>query len=188
MHPQDALKLGLDFSICGTCKARKDPITNKRICYVNPITIGQVYKQYRDNKYEVVKLSSLPRLPLGVRIGSYGDPGAVPLNVWQALLTKVPYHTGYTQLWRSPQYQDYKSILMASCFSPDDYLEAKKKGWRTYRVKSPDQHKLKDELLCPASKDIINPKTCQMCKLCKGGNKGIDIVIDVHGVNSKYFA
>ena len=38
--------------------------------------------------------------PLSIRIGSYGDPGAVPTVVWADLVRYAKNFTGYTHLWR----------------------------------------------------------------------------------------
>ena len=38
--------------------------------------------------------------PLPVRIGSYGDPAAVPTRVWAELLRYVTHWTGYSHFWK----------------------------------------------------------------------------------------
>lgn len=38
--------------------------------------------------------------PLTVRIGSYGDPAAVPTRVWEELVKNARNFTGYTHQWR----------------------------------------------------------------------------------------
>lgn len=185
-HPQDALKSGADKSICGNCPLRPNK-TGKRICYVNPITLGQVYKQYLSNRYDRIP-KVLKSLQLGVRLGSYGDPTAVPLKILKDLVNAAPFHTGYTRQWKDSGNQSYKSLLMASCFSRSEQQKASDLGWRTFRVKLPDEEILSTEIQCPASKELTYPTTCQMCKRCNGGSLvNTDVTVNVHGLNSKLF-
>lgn len=187
LHPQEALNSGADYSICGNCPMRKAP-TGKRMCYVNPVTLGQVYKQYVAGRYGApIDLTQLNQLPLGVRLGAYGDPCAVPLAIWQQVLTKARYHTGYTRQWARPEYQAYSAMLMASCFNPTEQAQAAALGWKTYRVKSAQEPKLVQELACPAAREQINPSSCQQCRLCKGSSTPRHIVVDIHGLNKHLF-
>jgi hypothetical protein len=69
-----------------------------------------------------------------VRLGSYGDPAVVPMDVWINLLSLASNHTGYTHQWRDPAKQDYKSILMASVDTQQDITDATELGWRQFAV------------------------------------------------------
>ena len=69
-----------------------------------------------------------------VRLGSYGDPAVIPIDVWIDLLSLASNHTGYTHQWREPDKQDYKSILMASVDTQQDIEDATKLGWRQFAV------------------------------------------------------
>ena len=69
-----------------------------------------------------------------VRLGSYGDPAVVPIDVWLDLLSLTSNHTGYTHQWRDPDKQDYKPILMASVDTLQDITDATKLGWRQFAV------------------------------------------------------
>jgi len=69
-----------------------------------------------------------------VRLGSYGDPAVIPIDVWIDLLSLASNHTGYTHQWREPDKQDYKSILMASVDTQKDIVDATELGWRQFAV------------------------------------------------------
>jgi len=69
-----------------------------------------------------------------VRLGSYGDPAVVPIDIWLDLLSLASNHTGYTHQWRDPDKQAYKSILMASVDTQQDIEDATKLGWRQFAV------------------------------------------------------
>jgi hypothetical protein len=183
--PLEASKNGADFSICGDCIMRGD--TNKdpkrkqaknRRCYVN---LGQgptiVYKSYLKGNYQPA-FSSLAALGRNrfIRVGTYGDPGAVPNYVWDELLSEATTWTAYTHRknWRP-------DIAMQSA---DNYLQATmqwKQGNRTFRVIA-DLGELdkKKEALCPASKEAGRRVQCTACKLCKGNSLAKSIAIVEH--------
>jgi hypothetical protein len=113
IDPRDASKGGQDVSICGSCPHRgevnDDParkIAKGRTCYVN---LGQgvlitwlalqrgVYPDAQD---------AASRAAIGagrvVRVGTYGDPAAVPQEIWTDLLRDATSWTAYTHSsgWR----------------------------------------------------------------------------------------
>ena len=185
IDPREASKTGQDYSICGNCPMRGDVTTDparkiakNRKCYVN---LGQgvliVYKAYKRGVYQE---ASNCRSELGkdrfVRIGTYGDPAAVPGIVWTQLLENATTWTAYTHQkpWRP-------DIAMQSA---DTYDEAKNhwaKSMRTFRVIQDiaDLDK-KNEILCPASKEAGRRVQCAACKLCKGSLKAKSIAIVLH--------
>jgi hypothetical protein len=69
-----------------------------------------------------------------IRLGTYGDPAVIPMDVWMDLLSLASIHTGYTHQWRNPDKQDYKSILMASVDTLQDIDDATELGWRQFAV------------------------------------------------------
>ena len=190
MHPQEALKTGADISVCGNCPLRPEE-GKERVCYVNPMSFGQVYKAYAAGQYPVLEdFSKLAYKNIAIRLGSYGDPAAVPLDIWDKVVSKMIYHTGYTRQWANPDNAEYKKYLMASCFTAEEQQKAKALGWRTFRVKSKDDLIItKTEVICPSSAAANYKKICLTCRLCDGGHsKANDIVVDVHGNGLKYFA
>ena len=79
--PSEAKKNYSDVSVCGDCKHRKED--GLESCYVN---LGQgprsIFQAYINNRYEKIELEDVAELFNGfkVRLGSYGDPMAVPFD------------------------------------------------------------------------------------------------------------
>ena len=207
INPLDASKSGEDYSICGNCKHRgvatnnpQKKIAEKRSCYVN---LGQgplqVFKAYIKGNYPTVtNKEDIARIGAGrmIRLGTYGDPAAVPESVWDALLRDSIGHTGYTHQHALNTPETY-SRMMYSADSRQDALQAHAKGYRTFRVISlGEYHKaeskgesglLNNEILCPASKEAGFKTTCNNCKLCSGNNiKAKSIAIVSHGMSKKH--
>lgn len=175
IDPRDASKSGADASICGTCPHRGTPTTDParkiakgRTCYVN---LGQgvltTWRAYHRGVYPDAQRARF-RAAIGagrvVRIGTYGDPAAVPDHVWTDLLRDAASWTAYTHSsgWRP-------DLAMQSA---DTYTQAQaawQRGQRTFRVvQGVDEIDSKNEVLCPASKEAGKRTTCAACKLCGG--------------------
>lgn len=189
MSPVDAVKTGNDKSICGTCIHRgPNNDGSERSCYV---TVFQaplvVWKTAQAGKYPTMGPVEARAAMAGkvVRLGSYGDPAAVPAHVWQALVADVTGHTGYTHQWRTND--DLRDLCMASCDNEFEQAIAKAQGWRTFRVMRQGDRMLPREIVCPASKEAGAKTTCALCKAC-GGNGAkakADIAIVAHGAAGK---
>jgi len=212
IDPITASRHGDDYSICGDCKHRGTPNPNKskgwaddRACYVNLIHgPNQVYKAFKAGKYPSVSMSpySLPQTLtiLGcdqiIRIGSYGDPLAVPHDVWASLTRKAETWTGYTHQSETNPDNRTINLCMISVDNKAEYHRAQSKGLRTFRIIPYQEYKefghdsiMPNEILCPASKEAIIEKsiTCSECKLCKGQTiKAKSIAIVAHGVGRKH--
>lgn len=196
MDPLQASKSGADYAICGNCKHRGTATTDStrkqaqgRTCYVN---LGQgpnqVFKAYSAGKYSTATPEQVQAIGRGrmVRLGTYGDPAAVPAAIWDQLLSEAAGHTGYThQHELSPDY----SRLMASVDNQHEAKAAHNAGLRTFRVIPIKDYTtqgqnalLSTEILCPASKEAGQRVTCDQCKLCSGSNiKAKSIAIVAHG-------
>ena len=174
IDPRVANKTGADFSICGTCPLKGIPtmdpkrkLAEKRKCYVR-IDQGSliVWKAYQKGSYP--KTNNISELGRGrmVRLGTYGDPAAVPSYVWEQLLDEAIGHTAYSH--QNDIIPIDKKIFMGSA----DSLEHAKKFWndniRTFRVIQNLDEIQKNEILCPASKEAGRKSTCAKCKLCSG--------------------
>ena len=177
IHPQEAVASNQDTSICGTCRFRGDH-GKKRKCYVN-LRYGpySVWWAYRRGNAPQIDLREFARRKV-VRIGAYGDPAAVPTEVWLNLLSEAAGHTGYTHAWRTCDPR-LKSIVQASCDHPEDYREAKAAGWHTLRVRLPDEPRMLGERPCPAAAEVKNDVTCADCMGCNGQRR--DFVVTAHG-------
>jgi hypothetical protein len=208
ISPLDASKSGRDYSVCGNCKHRGKPTdkpakkqAEERSCYVN---LGQgptiVFKGLQRGIYPDATLPINPAYKQlkraingrGVRMGTWGDPAAIPLQVWQGLIADAAYHTGYTH---NTMYQPgIEQVCMVSADSTNEANEAKQKGNRTFRVIPigtwQDKGKLsllKHEILCPASSEGGSKVQCMDCRLCNGReSSGKSIAIVAHGSGKKY--
>jgi hypothetical protein len=187
MSPVEAVKTGNDKSICGTCIHRGLNGT-ARSCYV---TVFQaplvVWKTAQAGKYPTLNehAASLALSGKIVRLGSYGDPAAVPAHIWRALVAFTEGHTGYTHQWRTND--DLRDLCMASCDTAFEQELAKAQGWRTFRVMRKGDRLNPREISCPASVEAGAKTTCAACKAC-GGNGAkakVDIAIVAHGAASK---
>jgi len=183
MDPRDASKTGADFSICGDCVMRGEPTTDParkiakgRKCYVN-IAQGVliVYKAFVDGVYQEGSARDMGRGRF-VRVGTYGDPAAVPAEVWDELLAEADTWTAYSHQsgWRP-------DIAMQSADTHTQATAHWKAGRRTFRVIADlgDLDK-KNEALCPASKEAGRRVQCTACKLCKGSSAAKSIAIVEH--------
>jgi hypothetical protein len=194
VHPFEAIKSGEDISVCGYCPLRFNPDTGKRICYVMAAPLGRIYKAYLAGRYKPVQLDSHGDIwfDLGrLRIGAYGDPAAVPIEVWIDWLDllkalKIGW-TGYTRRWMYPENQGFKQFLMASTFSDAEQAQAKSLGWHTYRVLQKGAELPESATVCPGSEEGGYAKQCRECLMCKGTTAGKDIVTYAHGGHGKYF-
>jgi hypothetical protein len=183
MNPLEASKTGADVSICGTCPLRgtptEDPARKQaagRRCYVN---LGQgplsVYRALERGRYPDVDPAAIGAGRM-VRVGTYGDPAAIPGEVWDAMLSQATTWTAYTHQkpWRP-------DIAMQSA---EDYHDAAlhwHAGRRTFRVITGlDDIDHNHEILCPASKEAGRRVQCAACKLCKGSARGKSIAIVEH--------
>lgn len=203
MHPLDASKTGADASICGACIHRGTPTNDParkqatgRTCYVN---LGQgptqVFKAYRAGKYpQVTDPASIAALGHGrmIRLGTYGDPAAVPAGVWDALLSRSAGHTAYTHQHDRNDPSTYRR-MMYSADSAADAQQAHAKGYRTFRVipvsawqAEGKKTLMPSETLCPASAEAGKRATCDKCRLCAGSDtRARNIAIVAHGTSRR---
>jgi len=183
INPLEASKTGADVSICGTCPLRgtatDDPARKQaagRRCYVN---LGQgplaVFRALERGRYPDVDPAAIGAGRM-VRVGTYGDPAAIPGEVWDAMLSQATTWTAYTHQkpWRP-------DIAMQSADTLSEAQAHWRAGRRTFRVLTG----LADldpanEALCPASKEAGRRVQCAACKLCKGSARGKSIAIVEH--------
>jgi hypothetical protein len=187
-----------DEAVCGDCKHRRgvvNPETGKKgSCYVN---LGQgvtvVTKSYWSGSYpESLMQAAEACRNRTVRLGTYGDPAAVPYEIWENLLVYSVGHTGYTHQW-AKSFTDKRimRLCMASVDSDSEFQQAKALGYRTFRVRLSNQPVLDGEFLCPASEEAGKRKLCTECKACDGtddrGVSKFSPVIMVHGTLKNRF-
>jgi hypothetical protein len=184
VDPWTTVKTNADASICGSCRHRGSETGAGRTCYV---TVWQaplgVWKARE--KAERLSPEALGRLigerNVAVRLGAYGDPAAIPTDVWASLVSGAASWTGYTHQWRTCD-QRLSEFCMASVDSPAEAGEAHERGWRTFRVRGAGQPLGGNEIICPASDEAGNRVVCADCRLCQGTAKPAkSIAIIVHG-------
>jgi hypothetical protein len=177
-----------DESICGDCPHRRGL---GGACYV---LVHQgptmVYKAMIRGIYPT-DLDQASKECAGrvVRMGTYGDPAAIPKYVWENLLKDSIGNTGYTHQWKQGKSDHIQEWCMASADSEKDRIQAKANGWRTFRIRTTTEELMAGEFVCPASQEAGYRKLCVECKACDGGvntRKG-DAAIIVHGNVKKRF-
>lgn len=182
LAPMAAARANTDDAVCGDCGHRGDGGYG-RSCYVTLwLAPNQVYKQLA--QYPVASWPDTQRLLAGrhVRLGAYGDPAALPFEIWRMVLTQVAGWTGYTHQWRACDLR-FQAILMASVDNPREFQDAQRAGWRTFRVRSSAEALMEGaEVACPASAEEDHRATCQECELCRGqANPARSVSILAHG-------
>lgn len=178
VDPVAAVKNGADVSVCGDCAHRGAWDADQgrmvgRTCYVN---LGQgalsVFRAYTRGAYPAITPLQASRIIAGrmVRLGTYGDPAAVPPLKWRALLHFAAGHTGYTHQWRRRIAQGLKGLCMASVETAGEASQARAKGWRTFRIAPAAAPNVGREIVCPASDEMGKRLQCIDCKACDGAN------------------
>ena len=195
--PHHARAAALDVSICGGCPhagrivpdasspsgRRREDVT----CYVAAWQGPRAtWASYANGDAERAD-SAADREAWGaghmVRLGSYGDPMAIPYHVWVDVLSLSVGRTGYTHQWRSARLRGedpWHTIVMASCDSPRDVSDASALGFGTFHVVPVGSPLPARERLCPASEEAGRVTTCEDCGACDG-RKRQHIVIPAHG-------
>ena len=198
INPLEASKNGADFSICGMCKhrgkANSDPkrkIAESRSCYVNlgqgPLT---VWKALTRGFYpQVIGHKAIASIGKGrmVRLGTYGDPAAVPAYVWESLISEAEGHTAYSHQSGVTGAEVRPDFMMISADTEAEARDAWASGKRTFRViKNVSEIVKGSEISCPASKEAGFRTTCNACGLCAGASvKAKSIAIVDHGPQRK---
>lgn len=190
-----------DVSVCGDCKHRRGTGGS---CYVN---LGQGARAVMDGIQRGIYPKAHPqdvgKLIKGrkVRLGTYGDPMAVPADKWLDLVGYAAGHTGYTHQWAEDsaltkslnilhpeQYNAIRALCLASVDTDDEWYLATSNNWRTFRVRGGDDVGLNvKEFVCPASEEAGKRLTCATCMACNGAGEDdvrlnkATVVITVHG-------
>ena len=185
-HPSEAIKDGSDAAICGDCPLRLEG-SERRVCYVRQDGPASVWRAYQRGSYPNLSPYDVAQLVRDrpVRLGTYGDPRAVPPAIWAALVGDART-TGYTHQWRTTTPAAYP-WLMASADSAEDAAHAQAAGWRTFRVRRASEPLLAREVACPASHEMGQRVTCEQCRLCDGRIKAKNIAIIAHGPGGSAF-
>ena len=186
--PKEAADMGLDVSVCGDCQLR--PIIaaefgkNAPVCYVDKIRgPNAVWHSWNNGNIAFIDPGELADIiddtGAPIRYGAYGDPAAIPNNIWYTLSKNSAIAaTGYTHQWQTRP--DLAPLFMAS-IDPVTYPDTDKArksaaamGFKTYRVITDITDIRENEILCPEKSGRTN---CAKCLLCSGARKSKDIAI-----------
>lgn len=190
--PKEAADMGLDVSVCGDCQLR--PIIAAVIaaktgndiseCYVDKIRgPNAVWHSWNNGNIAFIDPGELADIindtGAPIRYGAYGDPAAIPNNIWYTLSKNNSIAaTGYTHQWETRP--DLAPLFMAS-IDPVTYPDTDKArksaaamGFKTYRVITDITDIRENEILCPEKSGRTN---CANCLLCSGARKSKDIAI-----------
>lgn len=214
MTPVEAYKVSADESICGDCPRRHSLGGD---CYVlvhnAPQSAWRAWERagkpdgdVQDAARRIAKDAHAH----GIRFGAYGDPAAVPWQVWQSLLDGVarlsgrtPSHTGYThqwgRAWRLGSGMDphaaqlhrawCRDNLMASVDSPAEAVRARSLGWRYFlAVQESARSKIPSATIECLSVRENSVETCRTCGICDGASRGsskASVYLIEHGALSK---
>jgi hypothetical protein len=189
VNPVEALKTGADAAICGHCIHRPSlaAYTGAPPCYVNVgRSVASVYKAYKRGSYTKASPAEVALYLTGLklRIGTYGDGAAAPIDIWQQLTQFTAGHVGYSHQWLNPAFDhaQWSKLVMASADTIDEAAQANLYGMRVFRV-SVGVDKQQGEVSCPASAESGKKTTCDNCMLCAGTTKAAkDIVIADHAL------
>lgn len=199
IHPWEAIQNGKDEAVCTSCPHRLKHGKYKD-CYVQPVTGGpsQIWKSYKKGNYGYFDKEKHLDLFTNkvIRFSAYGESVITPLKIYLPIINVAKTCLCYTHYWKHCD-QNWKNYAMASVDSEKEYFEARKLGWRTFRVRRPTDPILENEFICPASSEKGFKLTCEQCKSCRGlhgfnrtaksRNKIGSPVIIVHGVKKKNF-
>lgn len=198
MTPMAAVESGADEAICGRCPLRGSleartihmrqthqapSLKFGRGCYVPywraPNNVFKSLAQAAELAPAV--LARLVRKKF-VRVGSYGDPAAVPFDVLDRAFAGIAGWTGYTHQWKGCD-QRLRDLIMASVETEAGAQEAQAAGWRTFRARRQGESLASNEVICPASNEAGHKLTCQRCGLCRGqaSRSERSIAIFAHG-------
>ena len=192
IEPHLAVKTGDDISVCDGCPHRSIASGGKGSCYVIPFRAPlSVHRAWQRGNFDTpTPGEAADRLAgLKVRMGSYGNPSAIPFHVWERLLSKTSGHSGYDHRWTEIDLQ-WSRLVMASADSAQEAEHAHRLGYRTFRVRRESDPILPSERVCPAATEAGKVLSCSECRQCDGTSTGVgrpSRVIIAHGPTAGRF-
>lgn len=178
MDPTAASREGADSTVCGDCPRRHYFGGN---CYVilwqAPLSI---FRAYQNGSY-ARDVSPEDLAGWTVRLGAYGDPAAVPFEVWETWTAHAENVLSYTHQARRPEFD--RRTAQFSQVSADTLQQARRywaQGYKTYRVLNHLEEPAEGETMCPSLEGV----SCLDCGACNG--KTGNFAIPAHGAHSDY--
>ena len=172
--PHHAYQNGLGASVCGGCTHFLE-----KTCYVEWWRAPRAVWECWHHGAGYAKASPEDFDGRELRLGSAGDPAAVPQWIWEAILPHVTGRTGYTHQWRDPRFSWLKGIVMASADGLRDYFDSIDAGWTPFLVKPKGEPDPIGAVHCAASAEKGKKTSCSKCQLCDGATT--PVVIEAHG-------
>lgn len=187
VEPHLAIKTGEDEAVCGGCTHRGEN-GKGRTCYVlvhnAPLSIFRAYKR---GSYKHATPAALRAALEGamLRLGAYGDPLALPLNVLESLTALASGFTGYSHQWEATldwevsQRTRAAALVMASVETREQGEAARVGGYRYFRTRSASEVLPSNEIDCPSERGV----QCADCGLCSGTQRPAarNVSIPLHG-------
>ena len=154
-----------------------------------------VYRAYKRGKYPHADSSEVIASRHSIRLGSYANPSAIPIEVniglTEGMRQAGKRWTAYEHEWKSCD-PLVSTFAMASCETVTDAIEAKNAGWRPYLTCKPsevEEARAAGLVSCPYDAEDVSSPQCSDCGLCDGVQGGADkrpgIVSPIHGANYK---
>lgn len=134
-------------------------------------------ESFNKNLFNAFLTLSSSASPVLTRLGVYGEPITLPLNVMGKLVRISKSHTGYTHQWNKDTAGEYSKYLMASTHNTFETLIAESRGYRSFQSSKQKDAKMP---VCPASKEMNYKLTCIQCKACDGKASGKSKSIFIH--------
>jgi len=137
-------------------------------CYVGRRAFRGPLAAWRGARNKPADLSAAVGAVAGrwLRLGAYGDTGALPRPVVEALVQSASRHTNYTH---APQWRALADVAMVSAQTLGGAVAAWRAGMRTFRVLGPEDRTSPNEVLCP---NYTHGTRCIDCGLCDGTRPG----------------
>ena len=178
MEPHKAFKIKkYGETVCGNCPHAG---YNNNSCYVKWFQAPlNVYKAYKNNRYDYFNGDYEIFRNKSIRFGSCGDPSLIPLYMVKKIIDVCKNHTGYTHQWSNNFAIRFKGLFMASVDNFEEYLKASNLGFKCFYVKHESLKDPDNFIHCMASTEKGKKTNCNICNLCNG-NKS-DVVINAHG-------
>jgi hypothetical protein len=176
--PEDCREAGTEADVCGDC-----PLISR--CYVNkrrgPRQVWHAWNDGRD--YPTCQADELAVYLRwrSIRLGAWGDPAALPVDVVRRAVLMARGWTGYSHAWRDlhgARGNAWRQLVMASVETEAAAEEAQSRGWRTFRIVAPGDKNTSQERSCPHYASGIQ---CRDCLACRGSSASRSITTPAHG-------
>jgi hypothetical protein len=166
---------------CYTHKGLMRMGINSMLKRLQALYLAGKVKDFSEEEFKAYATMSKRFSPVLTRMGGYGEPITLPLEVVAKLTSLSKKHAGYTHQWHREDMKQYRLYLMASTHNTIETRVANGIGWRAFFSKPKGQ--TEKGAVCPAAIEFTgNKKTCIECGTCNGtiDGKKNNILINIH--------